>query len=60
LERADLHSDWGPFGKIHVRFGKAARGSGPRPRWVPMLDHVDLRSTRLVDLVVSLDPKAGR
>jgi integrase/recombinase XerD len=42
LERADVHFDRGPFGKIHVRFGKAARGSGPRPRWVPMLDHVDL------------------
>jgi site-specific recombinase XerD len=42
LERADLHFDRGPFGKIHVRFGKGARGSGPRPRWVPMLDHVDL------------------
>ena len=32
----------GPFGKIHVRFGKAAKGSGPRPRWVPMLDQLDL------------------
>ena len=42
LERADLCFDRGPFGKIHVRFGKAARGSGPRPRWVPMLDQVDL------------------
>lgn len=42
LERADAHFDRGPFGKLHVRFGKAARGSGPRPRWVPMLDHVDL------------------
>lgn len=42
LELADLHFDRGPFGKIHVRFGKGARGSGPRPRWVPMLDHVDL------------------
>jgi integrase/recombinase XerD len=42
LERSDLYFDRGPFGKIHVRFGKAARGSGPRPRWVPMLDHVDL------------------
>jgi site-specific recombinase XerD len=42
LERADLHFDRGPFGKIHVRFGKGARGSGPRPRWVPMLDQVDL------------------
>lgn len=42
LERSDLHFDRGPFGKIHVRFGKGARGSGPRPRWVPMLDQVDL------------------
>jgi site-specific recombinase XerD len=42
LERSDLHFDRGPFGKIHVRFGKGARGSGPRPRWVPMLDHLDL------------------
>lgn len=42
LVQADLHFDRGPFGKIHVRFGKGARGSGPRPRWVPMLDQVDL------------------
>lgn len=42
LDVADLHFDRGPFGKIHVRFGKAARGSGPRPRWVPMLDQLDL------------------
>ncbi len=42
LQRADLHFDRGPFGKIHVRFGKGARGSGPRPRWVPMLDQLDL------------------
>lgn len=42
LERSDVHFDRGPFGKIHVRFGKGARGSGPRPRWVPMLDQVDL------------------
>ena len=42
LLQADLHFDRGPFGKIHVRFGKGARGSGPRPRWVPMLDEVDL------------------
>ena len=42
LDAADLHFDRGPFGKIHVRFGKAARGSGPRPRWVPMLDGLDL------------------
>jgi integrase/recombinase XerD len=37
-----VHFDRGPFGKLHVRYGKAAKGSGPRPRWVPMLDHLDL------------------
>jgi site-specific recombinase XerD len=42
LEVADLHFTRGPFGKLHVRYGKAARGSGPRPRWVPMLDQLDL------------------
>ena len=42
LEIRDLHFDRGPFGKVHVGLGKAARGSGPRPRWVPMLDDVAL------------------
>jgi integrase/recombinase XerD len=30
LELSDLHFGRGPFGKIHVRFGKGTRGSGPR------------------------------
>lgn len=42
LDVADLHFGRGPFGKIHVRFGKGAKTSGPRPRWVPMLDELDL------------------
>ena len=42
LERADVHFSRGPFGKLHVRFGKGAHTSGPRPRWVPMLDGLDL------------------
>ena len=42
LDRADVHFSRGPFGKLHVRFGKAAHTSGPRPRWVPMLDGLDL------------------
>ena len=42
LEIRDLHFERGPFGKLHVRLGKAARGSGPRPRWVPMLDDLGL------------------
>ena len=42
LEQADVHFSRGPFGKLHVRFGKGAHTSGPRPRWVPMLDGLDL------------------
>jgi integrase/recombinase XerD len=42
LERSDVHFGRGPFGKLHVRFGKGAHTSGPRPRWVPMLDGLDL------------------
>ena len=43
LDVADVHFSRGPFGKLHVRFGKAARTSGPRPRWVPMLDGLHLQ-----------------
>ena len=43
LDVPDVHFSRGPFGKLHVRFGKAARTSGPRPRWVPMLDGLDLQ-----------------
>ena len=42
LDRSDVHFGRGLFGKLHVRFGKGAKGSGPRPRWVPMLDGLDL------------------
>lgn len=37
LSIEDLHFAHGPLGKIHVRMGKGARGSGPRERLVPML-----------------------
>lgn len=49
LDQADVHFGRGPFGKIHVRFGKGTRGSGPRPRWVPMLDQLDLILRWFVD-----------
>ena len=42
LDQPDAHFGRGPFGKLHVRFGKGAHTSGPRPRWVPMLDDLDL------------------
>ncbi|ANP56737.1 site-specific recombinase XerD [Streptomyces griseochromogenes] len=42
LDKPGLHLSRGPFGKLHVRFGEGAHTSGPRPRWVPMLDGLDL------------------
>jgi len=42
LDVSDVHLDRGPFGKLHVRFGKGTRTSGPRARWVPLLDGLDL------------------
>jgi len=58
LELADLHFGRGPFGKIHVRFGKGTRGSGPRPRWVPMLDQLDLILHWFVDDVRTKLPES--
>ena len=49
LDAADAHFGRGPFGKLHVRFGKGARTSGPRPRWVPMLDGLDLLLRWFID-----------
>jgi integrase len=37
LDLADIKWELGPFGKVHVRCGKGARGSGPRERMVPLL-----------------------
>lgn len=41
LDLADLKWELGPFGKLHVRHGKGASGSGPRERMVPMLGGAD-------------------
>ena len=34
LDLADVKWELGPFGKVHVRYGKGSRGSGPRERMV--------------------------
>lgn len=39
LDLADIKWDLGRFGKIHVRHGKGARGSGPRERMVPLINN---------------------
>jgi len=41
LDLADVKWELGPFGKLHVRHGKGARGSGPRERMVPLVNHAD-------------------
>ena len=42
LDKNDIRFDLGEAGKIHVRFGKGSRGTGYKPRWVPMLNDVDV------------------
>ena len=39
LDLADVKWDLGQFGKLHVRSGKGSRGSGPRERMVPLVNH---------------------
>ena len=41
LDLADVRWDLGRFGKLHVRHGKGARGSGPRERMVPLINGAD-------------------
>jgi site-specific recombinase XerD len=38
LDIRDWRPDLGGFGKLHVRFGKGAKGRGPRPRLVPAIN----------------------
>lgn len=38
LDLHDVKWDLGRFGKIHVRYGKGSRGSGPRERIVPLIN----------------------
>lgn len=38
LDLHDVKWDLGRFGKLHVRHGKGARGSGPRERVVPLIN----------------------
>ncbi len=38
LDLDDIRWELSPLGKLHVRVGKGARGTGPRPRMVPLLN----------------------
>lgn len=40
LDLRDWRPDLGEHGKLHVRFGKGARGRGPKPRLVPAINGV--------------------
>ena len=39
LDLGDVKWNLGRFGKLHVRHGKGARGSGPRERMVPLINN---------------------
>jgi site-specific recombinase XerD len=41
LDLTDIKWELGRFGKLHVRLGKGARGSGPRERMVPLINGAD-------------------
>lgn len=41
LDLRDWRPDLGEHGKLHVRFGKGARGRGPKTRLVPAINGVD-------------------
>lgn len=41
LDLDDIKWHLGRFGKLHVRHGKGARGSGPRERMVPLINGAD-------------------
>lgn len=41
LDIRDWHPDLGEHGKLHVRFGKGARGRGPKTRLVPAINSVE-------------------
>ncbi|MEU4878764.1 tyrosine-type recombinase/integrase [Streptomyces sp. NPDC021608] len=42
LDVGDWRPDAGPFGKLHVHFGKGSQRRGPRARLVPGIDGVDV------------------
>src|SRR5699024_7766502 len=52
----DIRFDLGSsgVGKIHVRYGKGSRGSGYKPRWVPLLNDADILIKWYMDNVYPL------
>lgn len=61
LDVKDCRFDLGEKGKIHVRFGKGARGTGYKKRYVPMLNDLDRLLKWYIDDVRPLftDVKSG-
>jgi integrase/recombinase XerD len=39
LDLDDIKWELGPFGKLHIRYGKGSRGSGPKERMVPLVNN---------------------
>jgi site-specific recombinase XerD len=59
LDVRDIHFKLGPMGKVHVRHGKGTRGSGPRHRWVPLLNDLATTLHWYLDEVRPLFPASG-
>jgi site-specific recombinase XerD len=63
LDLDDVRWELGRFGKLHVRHGKGARGSGPRERMVPLINGGDMLLRWFIEEVWGLfdldDTRAG-
>jgi integrase/recombinase XerD len=42
LDLDDIKWDLGAFGELHVRYGKGANRSGPRPRMAPLINGAEI------------------
>jgi integrase/recombinase XerC len=51
LDLDDVHPQLGSHGKLHVRYGKGSRGSGPRSRLIPLIGGADAVMTWYVEEV---------
>ena len=38
VDVGDVRFDLGEYGKIYIKYGKGSRGSGFKPRWIPLLN----------------------
>jgi integrase len=49
LDLDDFRWELGPFGKVHVRFGKGARRRGPKQRMVPLINGTQAQAVWFIE-----------